>query len=647
MKKIISGLSILFFSCVASLFSQESIDDLEDLLSVKISSAAKYWQTINEAPAAATIITSREIEAYGYKTISDVLNSVRGFYLSDDRNYTYLGVRGFSRPTDYINRILFLLNGHTINEVIYGSAFIGNDFAIDINSVERIEIVRGPSSVLYGTSAMLAIVNIVTKEIKEDINIVSGSIGSYNNYQATFTLGKKFGTDVSILFSGKAGDIKGQTLFYEEYNTDSTNNGIAENLDWEKFFGFNLQAKYDKVSLNGFFSSRKKAVPTAAYETVFNDPSTFTLDRIGLLDIKYDNRITADKNIMARVFYDYTFYRGDWPFELVQKDKVNGISYGVETQFIWDAVENYRLVTGLEYRKIIKAEYLNWDESTEYFNGNFPYSVFGVFLNNEYQPVEAIRLNLGLRLDNYSNIGTMVTPRVSVIYYPFNTSTVKLLYGQAYRAPNVYEYNFMDPVGGFLGNDDLKAEKINNIELCWEERVSKSLFATISLYNFQMSDIIEQEFNTADSAYRFENTGRIKAQGAEIQFDYRLQNGFTSYFSYSLQKAKDNEDNSDVSNSPRHLFKFGVVLPVITNLSVATNINYETERLTVYNTRTKNFLLVNANLHLSKIANLFDVSAEVNNLLNITYKHPGGYEHLQPAITQNGRNFAFTVRMNF
>ncbi len=638
---------MFFFFYVAPLLSQETIDDLENMLSVKISSAAKYWQTINEAPASATIVTSKEIEAYGYKTLSDVLNSVRGFYLSDDRNYTYLGVRGFSRPTDYINRVLFLLNGHTINEVVYGSAYIGNDFAIDINSVERIEIVRGPSSVLYGTTAMLAIVNIVTKEIKEDVNIVTGSIGSYNTYQASFTLGRKFEADGSILFSGKIGDIKGQSHYYEEYDTDSTNNGIAENLDWEKFFGFNLQAKYDKFSLNGFFSSRKKAIPTAAYETVFNDPATFTLDRIGLLDLKYDDKITADKSIMGRIFYDYTFYCGDWPFELVQKDKVNGLSYGVETQFIWDVLVNYRLETGIEYRKIIKAEYINWDESKEYFNGNFPYSIFGVFLNNEYQPIENIRLNLGLRLDNYSSIGTKVTPRISAIYYPFSSSTLKLLYGQAYRAPNVYEFNFMDPVSGFLGNPDLKAEKINTIELCWEEKVSKSIFATISLYNYQMSDIIEHVYKAADSAYRFENVGKIKANGVEIQLDYRLHDGLSAYFSYSFQKAKNGSDDSGISNSPDHLVKCGIAIPVISNLSLAANIDYESERETVYDTRTKDFLLVNTNLCYSRLFNLFNVSAGINNLFNITYKHPGGYEHIQPAITQNGRNYIITLQMVF
>ncbi len=648
MKKRILSKTIIFFFCFGSLtWCQDSTDDLAALLDVKISSAAKHWQTINEAPASATIISSREIEAYGFKTVSDVLQSVRGFYISDDRNYSYLGVRGFSRPTDYINRVLLLLNGHTVNEIVYGGAFIANDLAIDINSVERIEIIRGSSSALYGTSAMLAIVNVVTKEVKDDFAIVSGSVGSYKNYQSMFTLGKDFGNDFTLLLSGKIGDIKGQSLYYNEFDSDSTNNGVAENLDWEKFHGFNLQAKYNKFSINGFYSSRKKAVPTAPYQTIFNDPSIFTIDKISFLELKYDDRIAPDKNIMGRIFWDYTKYEGAWPYDVLQNDKSRGISFGFETQFIWDALVNYRIVTGLEYHNITKAEYITNAGETTYFNGNFPYQIFGVYLNNEYQPSDNFMLNFGLRLDSYSNIGTMVTPRASVIYYPFESSTIKLLFGQAYRAPNVYEYNFMDPNNGYLGNPNLKSEKIRTFELIWEEKINKVLFATASVYNYLMSNIIETALIPIDSVYRFENVGEVNANGAELQIDCRLNNGFIAYINYAIQKAKNESDDSEISNSPKHLAKLGFVLPVFENISIASNINYESKRLTVYDTYTKDFLLVNMNLHIGKLLDHFDLAFGVNNLLNATYKLPGGYEHEQPSIAQNGRNYCFTLKLNF
>lgn len=109
----------LLIFCVSTCFvthsgiAQEDIRDipLDSLLNMRISTASKYNQTMNEAPASVTIITSEDIERYGYRTLEDVFAGVRGFYISNDRNYSYVGVRGFGRPTDYNNRILLLIDG--------------------------------------------------------------------------------------------------------------------------------------------------------------------------------------------------------------------------------------------------------------------------------------------------------------------------------------------------------------------------------------------------------------------------------------------------------------------------------------------------------------------------------------------------------
>ncbi len=116
-------------------------------------SAAKYRQMLDEAPASITILTAREIKGYGWRTLADLFRSVRGFYVSDDRNYSYLGVRGFLRPGDYNSRVLVLLNGHTLNDDIWQTFLLGRESGIDLDLIDRIEIVRGPGSALYGTSA--------------------------------------------------------------------------------------------------------------------------------------------------------------------------------------------------------------------------------------------------------------------------------------------------------------------------------------------------------------------------------------------------------------------------------------------------------------------------------------------------------------
>ena len=141
-----------------------SLEELMDVQVRTVYSASKRTQTLAEAPASVTIITADEIRKYGYRTLADILQSVRGFFVTYDRNYDYLGVRGFGRTGDYNSRVLLMVDGHRINDNVYDSAAIGTEFILDVDLIDRVEIVRGPASALYGSNAFFGVINVITRQ---------------------------------------------------------------------------------------------------------------------------------------------------------------------------------------------------------------------------------------------------------------------------------------------------------------------------------------------------------------------------------------------------------------------------------------------------------------------------------------------------
>ena len=143
-----------------------------------VTAATKRPQPLSETPSAVTVITAAEIHANGYHTVGEALRWVRGLFVTSDRNYLYLGIRGLQRPGDYNNKLLLAIDGHTLNGNVYGDALFGDELGIDLEMVERIEVVRGPGSTLYGGSAVLAVVNVVTRHPRSEAGTrVSGRAG--------------------------------------------------------------------------------------------------------------------------------------------------------------------------------------------------------------------------------------------------------------------------------------------------------------------------------------------------------------------------------------------------------------------------------------------------------------------------------------
>jgi len=176
---------------------------LEQLVNIQVDSvfgASKYEQKVTRAPASVNIVTSDDIKKFGYRTLVDVLRSTAGVYVTDRRDYARIGIRGSG---DAETGVLLLVDGHRINDNILNVMNLANGAVVDVDMIERVEIIRGPSSSIYGNSAFFGVINVITKRGR-DIDGAEASVegGSFDTYKGSFTYGKKFTNDVELALSG-------------------------------------------------------------------------------------------------------------------------------------------------------------------------------------------------------------------------------------------------------------------------------------------------------------------------------------------------------------------------------------------------------------------------------------------------------------
>ena len=286
---------------------------VEELLGLKVYSASRHLENSQEAPAAVTILTADQIATYGWRTLADALNSARGFYVHYDRNYAYLGVRGFRKSDDYCSRVLLMIDGHRVNENVYGSGFVGTDFPLDMDLIDRIEIVRGPSSSMYGTNALFGVINVITRKPRGPALETSSDFSSFNGRTGRLTAEVK-NPGFSALFSGSLYRSNGPTdLYYNEFDSPATNNGIAHNIDGDRFAHAFGDVQFGNFQVQGLFGSRLKIIPTASFGTNFNDPGSRTTDTRGYLDVSYHRTFASSTDLDLRAYYDSYNYHGQDP----------------------------------------------------------------------------------------------------------------------------------------------------------------------------------------------------------------------------------------------------------------------------------------------------------------------------------------------
>lgn len=621
---------------------------LEDLVNMKVYAASKFVQDVAQAPASVTVVGADEITRQGYRTLADILRGVRGFYVSYDRNYSYVGVRGFLRPGDYNSRVLLLLNGHRMNETIFEQALLGTESPIDVSLIDRVEVIRGPSSSLYGTSAFFAVVNVITRSGRS----LGGTeaeltLGSQERRQGRITAGGRNARGFEGLFSVSAyASDGGARLYFPEFDAPPRD-GYAVNADRDRASSFFASGTAGGFSAQLGVGSRTKVIPTAPYDTLFNDPRTQTRDVRGFAELQYTRRLDPHTTLEVRVAYDQYNYAGVFAYDTGPfHDDAHGAWVTTEGTAVRQ-LGKHAFTLGAEHRHNLRQDQSAADETGQLLDDRRTSTIAAIYAEDEYRLNRRVTINAGLRWDQYfGTFGGTVNPRLALIVRPFERSTVKALYGRAFRAPNPFElYYDQSPESARL-----EPEQIDTYELALEHRLTPRLQALVSVFRNHVSELITQRAGsteTLDGLY-YSNSDRVLARGTELELQGELPGRVRARLAQVFQSATPEASDSPISNSPRALSALVLDAPVPkTDAVVAFNGTWIGPRRTALAGDVAGAFVANLSVSRRVREHGLGVGITIYNVFDADYADPASVEHRQGVLPQDGRTVAVRAAWRF
>jgi outer membrane receptor for ferrienterochelin and colicin len=537
--------------------------DIETLWDIDITTASKSAEKMSDAPGIVSIITHDEIINFGSVSLADVLNRVTSVYMIHAGTYMWniASIRG-QNISVFDNHVLILINGRPLRDGISGghNNVFYNSFPVE--GIERIEIIRGPGSVLYGTNAYAGVINIITAKAENGTHFqATMNYGSFNTKSVNFGGGLQVNDNVNVNFGGRWYDDDGSTFggvfdgeiekpenhsTYKKERWTRDNNSLFLNLNYHKF---SILAGYGEIFPFALVPPIKwEWKDQKAGDEISHMKHYFT-------DLGYSSDLSENYSISANITYNGHLWQGMVDLLPDQQKALSNNIMG-ELTLQGTPAENLHFTLGGLY-DVNKFEGV-------LFNSNGTHTKINTYLQFDYTLFDKLKLIGGAQLNKIQNVKVNISPRIGLIFHFSDKLGVKALYSSAFRSPYPQETNVYHPL--YSGNPNLSPELINTMEaqvFFQNEKIQTSL----TVYKSHMYDLINKikgsdsvgVYNGHATYATFYNDGEFDFLGLEFEGKFALTQKLSLFTNFTYQ---ENESGNGIKNAaiwPNTMAKAGIM----------------------------------------------------------------------------------------
>jgi len=623
----------------------------DQLTSMEVSGVSKAAERVLDAPAAVTVITGEEIRHFGFRTLADVLNTAPGFFTYSDRAYSFVGIRGFAPIESYNSRVLLLIDGVPSNDSVYQQALIGYEGIIDLTLVDRIEIIPGPSSSVYGNNAFLGVINVVLKNPSQVNSSAQAWLGAGVEHGGTVTYSGGDGADTHYLLQVTGSGSEGLDVVFNP-QPGLPQGARVSGMDGTDVTRAFAKIIHDNLRVNLAFSERRQHSGYGLYGDVIGDPRSWVRDGESFADVHYEGSVDQATDYVLRATAAEYRYDTDTVDSYPNIGALPGFLPAVGDWFDAEATGTHhfsatnRLVFGSEVRRNLREEmtFTN-DLQGTFLRVSNADTLAGIYAQSDIDWSTQWATSLGVRDDANSGQANRVSPRLAILWKPTATQAFKLLSGSAYREPSFFERFFAQPPLN-LPNLNLVPEQVRTLDLNYENQFSATSRLSLTLFRYRTMDLIsENVVNPALGAVQYQNNSSDQARGFDLLLEGRVLPDLRARLSTEYAFAYDAAGNWE-QNSPLWTGRLGLDQGLPADLRVGAEGLFEGRRLAIDNTALPAVVVANCTLSRAPRPNKVDFSLGVYNVFGRNYAQPVAAWQ-GDSVNQLGRNWRLTVGYSF